>query len=177
MATSIIYHFTLPIVQTSYTIHMKLNYIVQYVSFKTEVSPGEFIDRWTPFADSFKRAGTKTIDLYQVQDNKNINYISRNIWEENIYFQNFPSGIAHNGSGGGVSVTQLGGFWIDIDHILSKDVMKLAFLSLGGAMVNSPYTARLNCTIKGLFKQMLDIPPELQTDLLNEINCSHLRQM
>lgn len=155
----------------------KSNYIVQYVGFKTSLDSFEFIKRWTPFASGFKSTGIKTIDLYQVIENENLTFISRNVWDDKTYFQNFPSGIAGGGGGGGISVTQLGGYWLQPDQLERQDKMKLAFLTTEEETTNATQIARLSCTDKIPHKQMLDILPTAQTNFPNQIICKHLKQM
>ncbi len=155
----------------------KSNYIVQYVGFKTNIEPNEFIKRWTPFANSFKSAGIKTIDLYQVLENDFLTFISRNVWDDNTYFQNFPSGIAGAGSGGGITVSQFGGYWLQPDHLERQDKMILTFLKTEAEKTNSTQIARLSCSDNIPYKQMLDISPTTKTNFSLQINCKHLKQM
>jgi len=142
----------------------KPNYIVQYVGFKTDIEPDGLIKRWTPFDAGFKSAGIKTIDLYQVQENDILTFISRNVWDNKRYFQNFPSEIAGAGSGGGIAVTQFGGFWLQPDHLERQDKMIPAFLSTETEITNATQIARSSCSNKMLHKQMLDIIPSIQTN-------------
>lgn len=102
-------------------------YIVQFVGFKTTLAEDDFIRRWMPFASNFKSQGIITIDLYRVANNDDLTFISRNIWEEKTYFQNFPTGVAGSGSGGGISVTQFGGYSIQPDQLERQDEMQLLF--------------------------------------------------
>lgn len=153
------------------------NYIVQYVGFKTEMDSKRFIEHWTPFAAKFKRAGIKAIDLYQVKENEFITFISRNVWDDKTYFQNFPSGIARAGSGGGIAVTQFGGYWLQPDHLERQDKMVLAFLTTESETTNPTQIARLSCSERNPYLQMLDILPSSPTNFPNQINCDHLKQM
>ena len=153
------------------------NYIVQYVGFKTNLNATDFIERWTPFANSFKKAGIKSIDLYQVQYNETLTFISRNVWDNQIYFQNFPSGIAGDGSGGGISVIQFGGYWLQPDQLENQDEMKLVFLTNETETNNEKQIVRLSCSDKMPYKQMLDILTSAQNNFHNQINCKHLKQM
>ena len=123
----------------------------------------------------FKNTGIISINLYQVQDNENLNFISRNIWDDKTYFQNFPSGIAGAGHGGGIFVTQLGGYWIESSQLESQKVMKLVFLTTEAA--NATQIERLSCSNNSPYKQMLDIFPTTQSNFPNQINCTHLKQM
>lgn len=150
-------------------------YVVQYVGFKTNINASDFISRWIPFALGFKNAGAKTIDLYQVHNNETLTFISRNVWDIKTYFQNFPSGIAGAGGGGGISVTQLGGFWLQDDQLQKQHEMKLAFLSSGKEESNTFQISRLNCIENGNYKLVLDILPKAETNFQNEIYCNHLK--
>lgn len=116
-------------------------YIVQYVGFKTDLNEDKFLKRWTPFAYSFKNAGIKSIDLYEVKNNTNIQFISRNIWEESIYFKNFPSGVATGNGGGGVNVIQFGGYWIDEKELSKPPTMNILFS-------NEKITQKENISVK-----------------------------
>lgn len=102
-------------------------YIVQYVGFKTNLNDIDFIERWMPFAQNFKRAGIVSIDLYQVTGSDSITFISRNIWDARNYFKNFPTGVAGSGSGGGILVKQFGGFWITENELDSPGNIQLLF--------------------------------------------------
>ncbi len=152
-------------------------YIVQYVGFKTNLNASDFISRWTPFASGFKNAGVKTIDLYQVHKNEILTFISRNVWDTKTYFQNFPSGIAGAGSGGGISVTQFGGFWLQDDQLQKQHEMKLAFLTSETEETNSMLISRLNCIDNAQYKLMLDILPNAETNFQNKISCNHIKTM
>ncbi len=151
------------------------NYIVQYVGFKTILDSLEFIKSWTPFANSFKSVGIISIDLYQVKENENLSFISRNIWDDKTYFKNFPSGIAGAGGGGRISVIQLGGYWIEPEQLESQEIMTLVFLT--SEVANAKQIARLSCSDKIPYKQMLDILPNTKSNFPNQINCKHLKQM
>ena len=155
----------------------KSNYIVQYVGFKTNMTPQEFIKRWTPFATDFKNAGIKTIDLYQVQENDLLTFISRNVWDEKTYFQHFPSGIAGAGTGGGIAVIQFGGYWLQPDHLEGQDKMKIAFLPTAAEPTDATQIARLSCSDRIPYEQMLDILPSSQITFPNQLSCNHLKQM
>lgn len=147
------------------------------MGFKTAIEPNEFIKSWTPFANSFKKVGIKTIDLYQVLENNSLTFISRNVWEKNTYFQNFPSGIAGGGSGGGVVVTQFGGYRLQPDHLERQNNMILAFLTTEMEKTNSTQIVRLCCSENIPYKQMLDILPTTKSNFAMQINCKHLKQM
>lgn len=102
-------------------------YIVQFVGFSSTLNEQEFIRRWAPFAQGFKMAGIKTIDLYKISNSKQLTFISRNIWDAKNYFENFPTGIANPGGGRRIDVTQLGGYWIDENSIKKPINMNLLF--------------------------------------------------
>lgn len=154
-------------------------YIIQFVGFKTIMTEKDFIKRWTPFASNFKNQGILTIDLYQVLNYKDLNYISRNIWNEKTYFQNFPTGIANSGSGGGISVTQLGGYHIQPDQLEKQDEMQLLFLHNTIKIDNKDVVSCLSLTDKTPFQQVLiinDNKSNLPLDSI-DIKCRHIKQM
>ena len=153
------------------------NYIVQYVGFKTNLNATDFIERWAPFANSFKKAGIKSIDLYQVQYNETLTFISRNVWDNQIYFQNFPSGIAGEASVGGISVIQFGGYWLQPDQLANQEKMKLVFLTNETETNNEAQIVRLSCSENMPYRQMLDILISDKNNFSNQINCNHLKQM
>lgn len=155
----------------------KLKYIVQYVGFTTAMNPDEFVKRWTPFAAGFKNAGIKTIDLYQVRDDEKLTFISRNVWEEKIYFANFPSGIAGAGSGGGISVTQLGGYWLEEEDLVRPDQMNLAFLTTDAEISTASQIARRACTEHIPNKQMLECTISNASNFPSQLICTHIKQM
>jgi hypothetical protein len=155
-------------------------YIVQYVGFKTNLNRNDFINRWTPFASNFKDAGIKTIDLYEVQNNENFAFISRNVWDEKTYFQNFPSGVAGSGSGGGISVTQFGGYWLAENQLERQDQMKLVFLNNIVDVMDTKITSRLSVTANVPYKQLLDLSLESNFTLSEqkvELACHHIKRM
>jgi hypothetical protein len=155
-------------------------YIVQYVGFKTNLNRNDFINRWTPFASNFKNAGIKTIDLYEVQNNENFAFISRNVWDEKTYFQNFPSGVAGSGSGGGISVTQFGGYWLAENQLERQDQMKLVFLNNIVDVMDTKITSRLSVTANVPYKQLLDLSLESNFTLSEqkvELACHHIKRM
>ena len=115
--------------------------------------------------------------MYQVQENDFLTFISRNVWDDKTYFQYFPSGIAGSGSGGGITVTQLGGYWLHPDHLERQDKMILTFLTIEAETTTATQIARLSCSDKFPYKQMLDILPSSQNNFPNQINCNHLKQM
>lgn len=155
----------------------KSNYIVQYVGFKTNLNDNEFILRWTPFATEFKNAGIKTIDLYKVIKNDHLTFISRNVWDEKNYFKNFPSGIASDGSSGGIKVTQFGGYWLAPEHSERRDKIILAFLTTEMERNGSHQILRLSCSKNVPYRQMLEIVPTFQTSFDLQLNCEHLKQL
>jgi len=131
------------------------NFIVQYISFKTDLNESDFIKRWTPFASNFKNLGIKSIDLYKVQDNENLTFISRNIWESKTYFKNFPNGVAGSGSGGGISVTQFGGYWLEETDLQKPKIMQLLF-SNDDSTSALPQTVRNQCTNNVKFLKVIE---------------------
>lgn len=153
-------------------------YIVQYVGFKTNLTENDFIQRWIPFATNFKRAGIKTIDLYKISDSDQFTFISRNIWDAKTYFQNFPTGMAGSGSGGGISVTQLGGYWIDENQLAKPNNMQLLFTNDN---FPSTFISRKRCTEKVRFENQIELG-EKDSTIMNEylsnmLNCTHLKTM
>ncbi len=156
------------------------NYIVQFVGFKTTLTEIDFIRRWAPFASNFKSQGILTIDLYKVVDKEDLNYISRNIWEEKTYFQNFPTGVAGSGSGGGISVTQFGGYRIPPDQLESPKEMELIFLHDIVQIDDEIAFSCLGSTDKVPFKQVLIANDDAKsTSQINsvKIKCAHLKQI
>jgi hypothetical protein len=153
------------------------NYIVQYVGFKTTLNETDFIKRWTPFATNFKNAGIKSIDLYQVNENENITYISRNIWDAKTYFENFPTGVAGSGSGGGISVTQFGGYFIDDSDLNKSQTMQLLFTNQE-TLISLPHKQRNQCTQKVKFIKSIEYLEVEKTLLPKEtLSCNHLKTM
>jgi len=102
-------------------------YVVQYVGFSANIDSNTFISRWAPFAKQFKAMGIQSIDLYQNTNESKINFLSRNVWDKQTYLKNFSTGIAGAGGGGGISVTQFGGYWLPKDHLQKQDYMQLLF--------------------------------------------------
>lgn len=155
-------------------------YIIQFVGFKTTLKEIDFIKRWTPFASNFKNQGIITIDLYSLVDNNDLNYISRNIWEEKTYFHNFPTGVAGSGSGGGISVTQFGGYNIQPDQLERQNEMHLLFLKNIVKMDDKNIIACPSSTDKVPFKQVLIIntvnKPNLEQNSI-DIKCKHIKEM
>jgi hypothetical protein len=155
-------------------------YIVQFVGFKTDLNEEEFIKRWTPFAANFKNAGIKTIDLYSVIENGDLTFISRNIWDEKSYFQNFPSGVAGSGSGGGISVKQFGGYWISENDLQKPNTLNILF-SNENNFSESNIVLRKRCTENVPFQYQIEIDQIdtliLQQNKPNILNCSHVKTM
>lgn len=154
-----------------------INYIVQYVGFQTTHDSSYFINLWVPFATGFKTAGIKKIDLYKVQDNENLSFISRNVWDTKIYFQNFPSGIANEGGGARIKVTQLGGYWLKADQLEKQDNMKLVFCIIETDTNITYGITRLNCSRNAVYKQMIEISPSLEINFTNQIYCSYIKSL
>ena len=153
------------------------NYIVQYVGFKTELDEQNFIKRWTPFASNFKNAGIKTIDLYRVKENDEQTYISRNIWDKKTYFENFPSGVAGSGSGGGIKVTQFGGYWIDDKELEKPENMTLLFTDDNSAISTSKIQ-RSQCTKNVKYLKMIEFLDSNQSSTSPKLLiCNHLKTM
>ena len=155
-------------------------HIVQFVGFKTDLNEEEFIKRWTPFAANFKTAGIKTIDLYSVIDNKDLTFISRNIWEEKSYFQLFPTGVAGSGSGGGISVTQFGGYWISENELQKTNSMNILFTNEQNIFETNS-VLRKRCTEKVEFQNQIEFnqidTAVLKQNQLNIFSCKHIKAM
>ena len=152
-------------------------YIVQFVGFKTDLEESDFIKSWMPFASSFKSSGIDTIDLYAVDGNENINFISRNIWEEQNYFKNFPTGIAGSGGGGGISVIQFGGYRLEANQLDRKDEMRLAFIPDPIEVHDTKTVSRLSVSDKGTYRQFLEITEPHTLDMPHnalELTCNHV---
>jgi hypothetical protein len=153
-------------------------FIVQFVGFKTDLNETDFIKRWTPFATNFKNAGIKTIDLYKVEDDENLSFISRNIWDEKTYFQNFPTGVAGSGSGGGISVTQFGGYWILESELEKPNQMNIMFTNEQN-IFETKSISRKRCTEKVKFQNQIEIN-QLDTSISkqnqpNILTCTHIK--
>ena len=103
------------------------DYIVQYVGFKTSFTEEDFLSRWAPFASKFKSLGIISIDLYKNKESNELTFISRNVWDSKTYFENFPTGVAYSGGGGGIEVMQFGGYWLDKNKLANEEEMKLIF--------------------------------------------------
>ena len=155
-------------------------FIVQYIGFKTKASKESFNILWTPFASQFKAIGIKTIDLYEITNVSTINFISRNVWDSKIYLKHFPSGLAVAGGGGGISVTQFGGYWLREDQQERDDTMKLLFLNEPVELNDPLITSRLRVSDKVPYKQMLDFQlngnPKIKRPAF-EFVCSHIKRM
>ena len=154
-------------------------FIIQFVGFKTTLGEIDFIRRWTPFALNFKSQGIITIDLYRVVNNADFTYISRNIWDEKKYFQNFPTGVAGSGSGGGISVTQFGGYSIQLDQLERQDEMQLLFLHDILKIEDKNAISCLSSTDKVPFKQVFILhnnKPDFQINSIN-IKSKYIQQM
>ena len=153
------------------------NFIVQYVGFKTKLSETDFVKRWTPFASNFKSAGIKSIDLYQVQDDENLTFISRNIWESKTYFDNFPTGVAGSGSGGGISVTQFGGYWIEEADLPKPNSMQILF-SNDYTTPTSQHITRNQCAKNVKFLKVIEyLNVERPIVPKQTLFCKHLKTM
>lgn len=153
-------------------------YIVQFVGFKTTLDETDFINRWTPFAIGFKKLGIKSIDLYKISNNEHLTFISRNIWDTQTYFQNFPTGVAGSGSGGGISVTQFGGYWI-AEHDLEKpDKMQILFTN---DYFPASILQRKRCTEQVNFKTQVEFAEKdsiiLNSTLSNILMCTYRKTM
>lgn len=153
-------------------------YIVQFVGFKTNLSDNDFIQRWRPFALNFKQAGIMTIDLYKVRDNDHLTFISRNIWNAKTYFQNFPNGIAGSGSGGGVLITQYGGYWISKQELTKPHTMQLLFTN--DSLPSAPIT-RKRCTENIRYENQIELD-EMDHTLVSKnqsdvLSCTHMKTM
>ena len=153
-------------------------YIVQFVGFKTNLNESDFIQRWSPYATNFKRAGIKTLDLYKIKDNDQFTFISRNVWDANIYFQNFPTGVAGSGSGGGISVTQFGGFWISENDLEKPNNLQLLFTNDD---IQSALKNRKRCTEQITFENQIEFGETdsavLKQNQLKIIKCTHIKTM
>ena len=155
-------------------------YIVQFVGFKTDLNESDFIQRWTPFASRFKNAGIQTIDLYKISENKSLTFISRNIWDEKLYFKNFPTGVAGSGSSGEISVTQLGGYWISEYEIEKPDEMKIFFTDREEDL-SPTCIVRKRCTENVKYEYQVEITQTngsiLDKNQLNILTCTHSTTM
>jgi hypothetical protein len=153
-------------------------YIVQFVGFKANLSDADFINRWLPFAAGFKKAGIRSIDLYKVNNNQQLTYISRNIWEAKTYFKNFPSGIAGSGSGGGIAVIQFGGYWIAQNELEKSNQMHMLFINqyIAGAKVQ-----RKRCTIQVPYEHQIEFTENdnlvFTIDPSVILHCRHIKTM
>lgn len=153
-------------------------HIVQFVGFKANLNEIDFLKRWLPFALGFKKAGITSIDLYKVSNNDHLNFISRNLWDTNTYFQNFPSGIAVSGRGGGVAVTQFGGYWIAENELDKPDEMQILFTN---EKLPSTIRSRKRCSVNVIFENQVEFTEEdfnlLNINPLNILSCTHLKTM
>lgn len=155
-------------------------YVVQFVGFRTTWDDHDFIIRWTPFAANFKKQGIRSIDLYHVSDGEDLAYISRNIWDEKIYLQQFPSGMAGSGGGGGITITQLGCYRIPSDQLTPPNEMQLIFSPDIVNEAEIPVIACLRLTDNVPFNHVLmrhaaDKPVWLPHSLA--FTCQHLKTM
>lgn len=153
-------------------------FVVQFVGFKTNLTEIDFIQRWSPFAANFKRSGIKTIDLYKINDNDQLIFISRNIWDAKTYFQNFPTEVAGSVSGGGISVKQFGGYWIDANKLDRPHSMRLLFTNDN---FSTTIIHRKRCTAEVSFENQMEFS-ERNSEILNKnrseiFNCNHLKTM
>ncbi len=156
------------------------NYIVQFVGFDTALSAGDFISRWTPIASNFKDQGIISIDLYEVSGNSDLAYISRNVWAEETYFRNFPTGVAGSGSGGGVSVIQFGGYCLPSDSLDNQKEMQLVFSNDVSHIESGKILSYLSASDKVPFKQvlLLDDAHKLQLPPNSiHIKCKHIKRL
>lgn len=133
-------------------------YIVQYVGFSTALDSAAFLRRWAPFANQFKAAGILTIDLYAVSGGEGLAFMSRNVWSSEVYFRNFPGGMAGSAGGGGVQVRQLGGYWLAAEQLQKDDAMQLVFLPEAISVDTATVVSRLPCTARVPYRQLLDLP-------------------
>jgi hypothetical protein len=155
-------------------------FIVQYVGFQTAIDKNNFAVRWTPFANQFKSMGIKTIDLYEVAQPNDINFVSRNVWTSQTYLKNFPTGVAGSGGGGGISVYQFGGYWLDEDQLERDDEMELVFLNSAVELADDEITLRSRATENVPYKQLLDFSPAKKMALPAssvKLVCNHIKQM
>lgn len=155
-------------------------YIVQFVGFTTDLHESDFIQRWTPFASQFKNVGIQTIDLYTINENKSLTFISRNIWDEKTYFKNFPTGVAGSGSSREISVTQLGGYWIAEDELEKPNQMKILFTDQEHDF-SPTCIVRKRCSKNVKYENQVEC---IQTDAsisntnqLNILTCTHIKRM
>ena len=157
------------------------NNIVQFVGFKTILNEKHFLTRWHPFAINFKNSGIKSIDLYRVYDNDEINFVSKNIWDKETYFRNFPNGIAGSGNGGGISVEQLGGYWLPNNTPIHQNEMILVFSkTIGASLGNKNSYIRLSVIDNFLYKHVLEYSNGdfiSKSDDSLQINCKHITQI
>jgi len=152
-------------------------YIVQYVGFATTDDQSTFIKNWLPFASRFKTLGIRSIDLYAVAQPNSLNFISRNIWQQEIYFRNFPGGMAGTGGGMGISVKQLGAYGIQPDQLDQPDQMKLVFLNTIIDSTDPLITHRSGVTINMPYKQVFELAPQQNlntTEPILEFICKYI---
>jgi hypothetical protein len=153
-------------------------YIVQYVGFETRLDSTAFLQRWMPFANQFKAAGILTIDLYAVRSGEGLAFMSRNVWPAEVYFRNFPGGMAGSAGGGGVQVRQLGGYWLEETQLEKEAAMQLVFLPEAVGVDTVTVVSRQPCTARVPYRQLLDLPVQhpgvgAGTTFL----CNHLKSM
>ena len=150
-------------------------YIAQFVGFKTIFNEADFLKRWLPFALGFKKVGILSIDLYKISNNESLTFISRNIWEATTYFQNFPTGQAASGSGGGITVTQFGEYWIAENEIKKPAGMQLLFTNEKFPLVG---ISRARCSVEVPFENQIEFPEKEssleETNSKNILRCIHI---
>ncbi len=155
-------------------------YIVQYVGFKASFTEEDFLSRWAPFASKFKSLGIISIDLYKNKESNEVTFISRNVWDSKTYFENFPTGAAYSGGGGGIEVIQFGGYWLDKNKLANKEEMKLIFLKNELKIVAENITSQYCSTDKVPYKQVLDVPISFEFPASTpsiKLICKHIKTM
>lgn len=155
-------------------------YIIQYVGFKTSLSDENFLLKWAPFANQFKALGIISIDLYACKDSTELTFISRNVWDSKTYFENFPTGVAQSGGGGGINIIQFGGYWLDKNKLPYEKEMKLLFLENDLQLFDKNVTSHYSSTDRVPYRQVLDLPisyefPISKTSI--KLICKHIKSM
>lgn len=154
--------------------------IVQYIGFKTQFNNADFSKWWRPSVANFKALGVESVALFKVVENEEMHFLSKNIWKQNTYFQTFPTGVAGSGSGGGIDVIQLGGFWLLPEQNLPQQEMQLAFVRKNFDNSQSKSWIKTAVSPKSPYQEMLDIPFAVKIDIPSptlHIYCQHLMLM
>jgi len=149
-------------------------FIVQYVGFKTNLETENFVSSWQPFASRFKSLGIISLDLYKVEKDSDLNFISRNVWDLGVYFKNFPSGIAGYASSLETQVEQFGGYLLDEIDLIRKPEMKLSFLKNQVDVKENGVISRIACRNNLPYIQVLDYPKDKIITFLESTSKTYL---